>query len=149
MPGPKLPRELVLRWLAEGVTQTEVVGRLADMGIDATQSAVSMLKMRHATGEREAAMRTRVRAELLPWKLRPEHRQLHAAKMLRAQSRLDRGETITRIQQRQLDTWKAGLEADNACIHYDPDTEQGFWRVPRRPGIDGLIREPDETPAHS
>jgi hypothetical protein len=142
MPGPKLPRELVLRWLAEGSTQTEIVDRLAGMGIDATQSGVSMLKMRHANGEKEALMRTRVRAELLPWQLRPELRQLHAAKMLRAKSRLDRGEEVGRIQRRQLDTWVAGLNADDACIHYDPDTEQGFWRVPRRPGIDGLIRDP-------
>ena len=140
MPGPKLPRELVLRWLAEGSTQAEIVDRLADMGIDATQSGVSMLKMRHASGEKEALMRTRVRADLLPWKLRPEHRQLHAAKMLRAKSRLDRGEEVGRIQRRQLETWLAGLEADQACVHYDPETEQGFWRVPRRPGIDGIIR---------
>lgn len=143
MPGPKLPRELVLRWLAEGSTQAEIVDRLADMGIDATQSGVSMLKMRHATGETEAKMRTRVRADLLPWKLRPEHRQLHAAKMLRAKSRLDRGEDVGRIQRRQLETWLAGLEADQACIHYDPDTEQGFWRVARRPDIDGIIRDPE------
>ena len=142
MPGPKLPRELVLRWLAEGVTQSEIVERLADMGIDTSQSAISMLKSRHATGAREAAMRTVTRAELLPWTLRPEHRQLHAAKMLRAKSRLDRGEEVGRIQRRQLETWLAGLEADQACIHYDPETEQGFWRVPRRIGIDGIIRDP-------
>ena len=142
MPGPKLPRELVLRWLAEGVTQSEIVERLADMGIDTSQSAISMLKSRHATGAREAAMRTVTRAGLLPWTLRPEHRQLHAAKMLRAKSRLDRGEEVGRIQRRQLETWLAGLEADQACIHYDPETEQGFWRVPRRSGIDGIIRDP-------
>lgn len=142
MPGPKLPREMVLRWLAEGVTQSEIVDRLADMGIETSQSAVSMLKARHATGAREAAMRTVTRAELIPWKLQPQHRQLHAAKMLRAKSRLDRGEGVGDIQRRQLETWLAGLEADQACIHYDPETEQGFWRVPRRSGIDGIIRDP-------
>lgn len=141
MPGPKLPRELVLRWLAEGVTQMEIVSRLQDMGIEATQSAVSMLKMRHASGKAEEQMRTRQRAELVPWHLRPEHRQLHAAKMLRAKSRLDRGESISAIQKRQLDTWLAGLEADGAVIHYDPDTEQGFWRVQKRP-VDNIIRDP-------
>lgn len=143
MPGPKLPRELVLRWLAEGVTQMEIVSRLEDMGIEATQSAISMLKMRHASGKAEEVMRTRQRADLVPWRLRPEHRQLHAAKMLRAKSRLDRGETISAVQQRQLDTWLAGLEADNAVIHYDPETEQGFWRVEKREGVDTtIIRDP-------
>ena len=142
MPGPKLPRELVLRWLAEGVTQREIVERLAQQVVDTTQSAVAMLKARHATGKRAETMRTATRADLLPWSLRPEHRQLHAAKMLRAKSRLDRGEDIGPSQKRQLESWLAGLEADQACIHYDPDTEQGFWRVPRRPGLDGIIRDP-------
>jgi hypothetical protein len=87
-------------------------------------------------------MRTRHRADLVPWQLRPEHRQLHAAKMLRAKSRVDRGEPIGAIQRRQLETWLAGLEADDAVIHYDPDTEQGFWRVPRRAGVDDIIRDP-------
>lgn len=143
MPGPKLPREQVLRWLSQGITQQEIVRMLEAEGIEATQSAVSMLKLRHASGEREASMRTRVRADLVPWQLRPEHRQLHAAKMLRAKSRLDRGEPISPVQRRQLETWLAGLEAEDAVIHYEPDTDQGFWRVPRRPGIDTtIIRDP-------
>lgn len=144
MPGPKLPRELVLRWLAEGHTQLEIVDRLGAMGIETTQSAIAMLKARHASPEAEARMRTLHRAELIPWKLRPEHRQLHTAKMLRALSRVRRGEPITPAQDGQLKNWLAGLEADGAVIHYDPETEQGFWRVEAREGVDeDVIRDPN------
>lgn len=43
-----------------------------------------------------------------------------------------------------LNAWLAGLERDGTVIHYDPDTPEGWWYVPRREGIDtDLIRVPE------
>jgi hypothetical protein len=44
-----------------------------------------------------------------------------------------------------LDAWLSGLERDGVVVHYDPDTIEGWWYVPRRDGIDlDLIYEPAE-----
>lgn len=144
MPAPTLPRQEVLQWLRDGYTQMEIVDMLAARGIHTKQGSISTLKKRHARPEDEAVMRTRTRAEALPWKVRPEHKQLYAAKMLRAFSRRVRGEDMTQDQEQRLDRWLLGLKLDDAVIHYDPDTEEGFWRVPRRHGVDtGPYRDPN------
>jgi len=63
--------------------------------------------------------------------------------MLRTQARLDAGHTIGQPLQSQVTQWRAGLEAEDSVIHYDPDTEEGFWRVPRRGGVDQWwVRDP-------
>ena len=46
------------------------------------------------------------------------------------------------------------MELEDAVIHYDPDTEEGFWRVPRRGGVDSWwVRDPtiddDGLPVHT
>ena len=72
----------------------------------------------------------------IPWLLKPEHRHRHAARMLRTQARLDAGLTIGRSLVTQVETWRAGLELEDTVVHYDAETEEGFWRVPRRTGVD-------------
>ena len=63
--------------------------------------------------------------------------------MLRTQARLDAGLTIGATLVRQVEAWRNGLELDGAVVHYDPTTEEGFWRVPRRDGIDHWwVRDP-------
>lgn len=44
--------------------------------------------------------------------------------------------------QRQVPKWLAMLEENNAVVHYDPDTEEGFFYVPREPQDDDIIRRP-------
>jgi len=61
--------------------------------------------------------------------------------MLRTQARLDAGHTVGQSLLPQVTQWRAGLEVEDSVIHYDPDTEEGFWRVPRRDGVDSLVGE--------
>jgi hypothetical protein len=38
------------------------------------------------------------------------------------------------------------MEEDGTVLHYDPDTEQGWFYVPKRDGIDtDLIRKPERV----
>ena len=79
----------------------------------------------------------------VPWKLKAEHRHRHAARMLRTQDRLEAGMVVGPTLVGQVTAWRESLEADNSVVDYDPDTEEGFWRVPRRPGVDkGWVRDP-------
>ena len=86
--------------------------------------------------------------ELIPWEIRPEHRQAYPLWALRAEARLRSGLPMKLSALERLAAWKDRMYADGLVIHYDPATEQGWWLLPRRPGIDaGLIREPGRVTA--
>jgi len=81
---------------------------------------------------------------MIPWTLKPMHRHRHAARMLRTQERLEAGMTVGSSLSGQVEQWRAGLLVDDFVIDYDPDTEEGFTRVPRRVGVDkGWVHEPN------
>ena len=81
---------------------------------------------------------------MIPWKLKPMHRHRHAARMLRTQERLEAGLAVGPSLSRQVEQWRAGLREDDLVIDYDPDTDEGFTRVPRRDGVDwGWVHEPN------
>ncbi|WP_432482537.1 hypothetical protein [Kineococcus esterisolvens] len=65
--------------------------------------------------------------------------------MLRAEGRLRAGVELKPAEADRLEAFKRGLREQGAVIHYDGDTEQGFFRVPAREGIDtDLIRVPPQ-----
>lgn len=79
----------------------------------------------------------------IPWKVKDEHIRKYHVCMLRLQARLDRGQELTEGDLRRVTAWRNALERDDAVIHYEPDTEAGWWKVKRRKGIDRWwIREP-------
>ena len=80
----------------------------------------------------------------IPWSpIRPEHRQKYLARMLRAAARRDDGRGNAPVIDAQLDLFVKRMRELDAVVHYDPDTEEGFFRVPRREGIDkGWVRDP-------
>lgn len=126
--------------LRAGKSQTYVAETFTARGEPITQAAISRAiangRINLDTG------RGRQRAGV-PWRLKPEHRHLHAARMLRAAARVDQGLDIGPSLVPQLESWKNGLLEEDAVIHYIPDSEEGFWRVPRRHGIDkGWYRDP-------
>jgi hypothetical protein len=131
MSAQKLDDSEVEQLLRSGLTQLRVVEILATQGVSVSQSAISQAistgRIKVDTGRTSGG---------IPWRLKPEHRHRHAARMLRTQARLDKGLPIGKSLTRQVEAWREALEADDSVVHYDPDTEEGFWRVPRRPGID-------------
>jgi hypothetical protein len=131
MSAQKLDDSEVEQLLRAGSTQLEVVEILKTQGVSVSQSAISQAistgRIKVDTGRTSGG---------IPWHLKPEHRHRHAARMLRTQARLDKGLPIGASLAGQVRAWREALEADDSVVHYDPDTEEGFWRVPRRPSLD-------------
>lgn len=82
--------------------------------------------------------------DLIPWFIKEKHRWLYPIVMLRAEARRREGKELPEEERTRLESWKARLAADNAVVHYEPETEEGFFYVPRREGVDlDLIRVPE------
>lgn len=127
--------------LRAGMTQKQVVAEFTRRGEPVSQAAISGAikdgRIKVDTG------RTPTRSGI-PWTLLPKHRHYHAARMLRSAARQDAGLEIGATLKPQLAAWQKTLVDEDAVIHYDPDTDEGFWLVPRRHGVDKWwVREPD------
>jgi len=82
--------------------------------------------------------------QLIPWSIKLEHRYSYAIQMLRKEARRRAGTEISPETEHEVDTWIAGMTRDGTVVHYEPETDQGWFYVPRRPGVDkDLIREPE------
>lgn len=130
----------VLRWLEEGRTYQWMVEEYArKYNLDVTISMFAAIRRRHGIDSRI------VRDEsLIPWAVKEDHRHSHAVSMLRAEARRRAGRTLTPLMEEMLNVWLAGLKRDGTVVHYDPETPDGWWYVPRREGVDkDLIREPE------
>jgi hypothetical protein len=81
--------------------------------------------------------------ELVPWDVDPEHRWCFDLAMLRAEARRRAGARLRPQDDDLVARWCRRLHDAGLVVHYDPQTEEGFWYVPRRPGVDlDLVREP-------
>jgi hypothetical protein len=81
---------------------------------------------------------------LIPWNVKIEHNYKYQILMLRKEARRRAGFALSEKDTHKVDTWIANLKRDGLVVHYDPDTEQGWFYVPAREGIDtDLVRVPD------
>jgi hypothetical protein len=80
--------------------------------------------------------------ELIPWFVKEEHRWAYPLAMLRAEARRRAGKDLTETDQNRLKNWMEMIKEEDAVVHYDPDTEEGFFYVPRQEGDDDLIHRP-------
>lgn len=124
--------------LRAGATQQEVADRFG-VTQSGVQRAIARGRIKDIVYDRTATDESAI-----PWHpIRPEHRSRYLVRMLRAAARRDRGEKSAPVIEAQLDNFLKQIEELDFVVHYDPDTEEGFHRVPRRGGIDqGLIRNP-------
>src|SRR5512139_308063 len=124
--------------LRAGKTQAEVAEHFG-----VKQPAVSLAIARGNISD-IAYDRTATDESAIPWHpIRPEHRSRYLVRMLRAAARRDRGEASAPVIEAQLDKFLEQAEKMDFVVHYDPDTNEGWFRVERRPGVDkGLIRDP-------
>lgn len=82
--------------------------------------------------------------DMIPWAVLETHRWAYPLALLRMEARQRAGFELSKLDQNRLDSWHEKLAVDDLVVHYDSDTEEGFFYVARRPGIDkDLIREPD------
>lgn len=129
----------VIRWFEEGRTYAEMVDLYRDKyNIETVPSLWGNFRRRKGLPRRIAR-----NDELIPWEVRREHRWDYPIMMLRYEARRREGFELTDESRELVDGWLRGMERDGTVLHYEPDTEQGWFYVERRPGIDkDIIREP-------
>ena len=140
MPKTKIQDEQeVLRWFEEGRSYIWMVEEYErKYNIETTITMWGNFRRRRGLPKRV------VRDDnLIPWLVKDEHRWAYPVAMLRTEARRRAGGSLTPLEQSRVDAWKARLEQDNMVVHYEPDSETGFFYVERREGVDlDLIREP-------
>lgn len=142
MPARKIQDEgEVRRWYDEGLTYQWMVDEyLRKYNIDTTVQQFSNLRWRRGWPKRLARY-----MDLVPWRVRHEHLGRYPVAMLRRVARMRNGAEMSDADMERIESWLASLKEENAVVHYDPNTEEGFFYVPRRAGIDtDLIRVPDD-----
>ena len=129
-PPVKVPNKTQLRhYLEKGMTQQQIVDAWeAESGHRFSRSSIAMAIERYNLN---SAHPRPTYTEMLPWTIRTEHRNHMDARMLRLEGRRRAGVSLSEREQRWLDQWKADLERAGAVVHYERDTEEGFWWVPR------------------
>lgn len=82
------------------------------------------------------------RSGLMPWTVRGEaHRTHYIPHMLRMVDRVRRGEA-TREDEGRAASFLERLNSMSAVVHYDPETTQGWFLVPRESYDKDIIRDP-------
>lgn len=145
MPARKIVDETeVLRWFEEGRTYEWMRQEyLRKYDIEMGVSAWGNFRRRHGLERRIVHD-----VDLIPWEVKPEHRWGWAINMLRTEARRRAGRTLSKVMEEKLNAWLRGLEEEGTVVHYDPDTLEGWFYVPRREGIDtDIIRVPERATA--
>ncbi|MFG2923869.1 hypothetical protein ACGFYA_20465 [Streptomyces sp. NPDC048305] len=129
----------VIRWFEEGKTYQWMIDEYKrKYGIDTRASMWGNFRKRRGLDRRIVRD-----DELIPWFVKEEHRWAYPLAMLRAEARRRAG-TVTDADRARLTPWLEMLKENNAVVHYDPDTEEGFHFIPRQPEDDDIIHRPDK-----
>jgi hypothetical protein len=139
MPAPLIQDATeVRRWFDEGLTYREMSERhLEKYGVKITPTAFANFRARHGLKRRIARS-----TNLIPWAVKPEHQMRYMVQMLRCEARLREGRDISETEQHKLDLFKGRLRDEDAVVHYEPDTEQGFFLVAREEYDEDMVRMP-------
>ncbi|MFE7463117.1 hypothetical protein ACFU6R_03295 [Streptomyces sp. NPDC057499] len=130
----------VIRWFAAGWTYKEMSDEYErKYNIEMKPSAWGNFRYRKGLDRRIARD-----DELIPWAVKKEHRQLYPLAMLRVEGRKRAGLEVPQDKLRRLESWRQMLDEENAVVHYDPDTVDGFFYVPREESDNDIIREPEK-----
>jgi hypothetical protein len=128
----------VMRWFEEGRTYAWMVDTYrTKYNIETVPSLWGNFRRR-----RGLTRRITRNDDLIPWHVLPQHRWDYNVVMLRVEARRRAGSDVRTVDLDRLESWKRKLRDNGAVVHYDPDTEQGFFLVPRQPGDDDLIHRP-------
>jgi hypothetical protein len=139
MPATKIQdRAEVLRWFEQNKTYAWMVEQYKKKyNIETTEPMWAAFRRRNQIERRNTRS-----DDLIPWKLKDEHRHLYPAMMLRTEGRLRAGKPVAADKARKLERWKQSLQEDNLVVHYDPETPEGFFYIPREEQDTDLIRKP-------
>jgi hypothetical protein len=128
----------VIRWFKEGKTYQEMQDLyLKKYNIETVPSMWGNFRRRRGLHRRITR-----NDELIPWHVKAEHRWAYPVAMLRAEARRRAGFDLNPETQGRLNSWLKTLEDENLVVHYDPDTDDGFFYLHREDGDDDIIRRP-------
>ncbi|MFD6636782.1 hypothetical protein ACFWDN_13305 [Micromonospora chalcea] len=129
----------VIRWFEEGKTYQWMVDEYKrKYNIDVVPSTFGNFRRRRGLDRRVTR-----NEELMPWFVQEQHRWLFPAQMLRAEARRREGKELKPEEERRLDNFVKRLKDEKLVVHYDGDTDEGWFYVPARPDVDiDLIRRP-------
>ncbi|WP_411120615.1 hypothetical protein [Streptomyces sp. x-19] len=132
-----------VRWIKEGKSYSWIVEKyLEKYNIETTTSMWATF--RHRQGLDLQITRD---TELIPWTVEAKHRWKYPLTMLRYEARLRSKQELKPDQQERLDNWKATLREKDRVVYYDPETDAGFFLVPREATDTDLIRKPEPKKA--
>ncbi|MCG8926664.1 hypothetical protein [Lentzea sp. CC55] len=139
MPRSKIQDEgEVVRWMEEGKPYSWMVEEYKrKYNVETSISMWSNFRRRHDFEGRMARD-----PELVPWKVKEEHSWATPLTMLRLEARRRQGFPLRPQDETRLINWLDAVKLQQAVVHYDPDTEEGFFYVPREERDDDLIRRP-------
>ena len=128
------------RWYAEGREYKWMVQTYLDKySIETTPAMFSNWRARLGLNPRMA----RRDGVLIPWKVEDHHAWLSPMRMLRAEARARTGLDLAPDTAVRLEAWRQALKEQGRVVHYDAETEQGFFYIPKREGVDtDLVRLP-------
>lgn len=146
MPASKIVDEQeVLRWFAEGKTYQQMSQIYREKyGIETVPSLWGNFRRRRGLDARIARD-----TALIPWRtIQPEHRFAYPLAMLRLAAREEAGLPIPEANRTRYENWRKMLADNDFVVHYDPETEDGWFYDHRRPEDgDGIIRQPAASAA--
>lgn len=131
----------VRRWIREGKTyQWMKEEYLRKYNIEISVSTFIMFNRKYGLSYRYAVLE---RGGERPWKVKEEHRSRGMDAYLSALIRRDNGYSVPEEKLTSAENWWKQMEERGLVVGYNPDSEEGFFAIPRRPGIDnGYVREP-------
>lgn len=128
----------VIRWFEEGRTYQWMSDEyLRRYNLEMSPSAWGNFRARRGLSRRITRD-----DDLIPWHVKYEHRWDYNLAMLRVEARRRAGHSLRESDASKLESWRRKLDDLNAVVHYDPDTPEGFFYVPRERGDTDIIRRP-------
>lgn len=139
--GRTITKEDVTKYFEAGLTYDEMVEAFyEEHGEERTKAAFAAVARRNGLRSPYATKRWK---ETVPWRVKVDHTMAYEVRMLRLLARRDDGTELTPDDTLRLDSFLRELDEADKVVHYDGDTAQGFWCVPREPqDKGGYIRRP-------
>ena len=131
----------VRRWYEDGMTYKDMSKlHLEKYNIEVHPTSFSSLRRREGWDGRLLKGHP-----LIPWRVKEEHQKNYLLNQLRREAKRRMGVQSSRAHPPEsVKAWADSLREQNAVVDYRPATEEGFFLVYAREGIDNdLIREPD------
>lgn len=126
--GPS--KEWLTDRLAEGMTDREMAERWTrETGVRITRQGITARVRKFDLRPKQDRC-----DDLVPWKVKEEHDGHWYQRLLRAESRIRRGQPVSPIWKKRVERFKKLLEEKDAVVAYVPDSPKGFYLVKAKPG---------------